>query len=152
MMVVALNKLWGGTRHSIIKVGCLMFNNTKLERAEKRTAESAQQVECQTKLRRTSLEGQMCFICDKKPHPPGSQDKLWQWVLIREWMNVPKFKMKGNILHDSAVEMLLHRGSNTMLHAWQTCTIERGHTSEPSRDCNREMHLKRMPTHRHSQS
>ncbi|KAJ8386023.1 hypothetical protein AAFF_G00178440 [Aldrovandia affinis] len=44
----------------------LMFNNTKLERARKRRAESAQPVECQTKLRRTSLEGQMCFICDKE--------------------------------------------------------------------------------------
>jgi len=44
----------------------LMFNNTKLERARKRRAESAQPVECQTKLRRTSLEGQTCFICDKE--------------------------------------------------------------------------------------
>lgn len=44
----------------------LMFNNTKLERARKRRAECAQPVECQTKLRRTSLEGQTCFICDKE--------------------------------------------------------------------------------------
>ncbi len=44
----------------------LMFNNTKLERATKRRAECAQQVECQTKLRRTSLKGQLCFICDKE--------------------------------------------------------------------------------------
>ena len=44
----------------------LMFNNTKLERARKRRAESGQPVERQTKLRRTSLEGQTCFTCDKE--------------------------------------------------------------------------------------
>ena len=36
-----------------------MFTNTKLERARKRRTESVQPVECQTKLRRTSLEGQL---------------------------------------------------------------------------------------------
>ena len=44
----------------------LMFNNTKLERARKRKTDCAQPVECQTKLRRTSLEGKTCFICDKE--------------------------------------------------------------------------------------
>lgn len=44
----------------------LMFNNTKLERARKRRAEYAQPIECQTKLRRTILEGKTCFICDKE--------------------------------------------------------------------------------------
>ena len=44
----------------------LMFNNTKLERARKRRAECAQPIECQTKQRRASLEGQTYFICDKK--------------------------------------------------------------------------------------
>ena len=46
------------------------FNSTKLKyaglRATKRKAESAQPVECQTKLTRTSLKSQMCFICDKE--------------------------------------------------------------------------------------
>ncbi|KAJ3591197.1 hypothetical protein NHX12_009144 [Muraenolepis orangiensis] len=44
----------------------LKFNNTKLERATKRRAESAQQAQCQTKLRRTSLKSQTCFICDEE--------------------------------------------------------------------------------------
>ena len=44
----------------------LMFNNTKLERARKRRAECVQSVECQTKLRRASLEGQTCFISNKE--------------------------------------------------------------------------------------
>ena len=45
---------------------CLMFNNTKLDRARKRKAESAQPIECLTKLRRTVLEGKKCFMCDKE--------------------------------------------------------------------------------------
>ena len=43
-----------------------MFNNMKLESARKRREESAQPVECQTKLHRTSIEGQTCFICDNE--------------------------------------------------------------------------------------
>ena len=46
----------------------IMFNNTKLERVRitKRKAESAQPVVCQTKLSRTSIKSQTCFICDKE--------------------------------------------------------------------------------------
>lgn len=43
----------------------LMFNNTKLERARRRT-ERAQPEECQARLRRTTLEKNMCFICEKE--------------------------------------------------------------------------------------
>lgn len=66
MMVVALKKLWGRTSAQYHQSCLFMFNNTKLERARKRRAESAQPVECQTKLCRTCLEGQTCFICDKE--------------------------------------------------------------------------------------
>ena len=45
---------------------CLMFNNTKLERARKTKPLSTQPVECQTKLCRIVLEGKRFFMCDKE--------------------------------------------------------------------------------------
>lgn len=48
----------------------LLFNNTKLERAQKRRAadQSNQPAEERTKLRRISHEGQVskCFLCEKE--------------------------------------------------------------------------------------
>ncbi|KAK4304447.1 hypothetical protein Pmani_023602 [Petrolisthes manimaculis] len=44
----------------------LLFSNSKLERANKRSAGSSKNVEIPEKCRRSSLESEVCFLCEKK--------------------------------------------------------------------------------------
>ena len=44
----------------------LLFSNSKLERANKRSAGSSKNVEIPEKSRRLSLESKVCFLCEKK--------------------------------------------------------------------------------------
>ena len=121
----------------------LMFNNTKLERARKRRAQSAQPVECQTKLHRTSLEGPTCFIYDKGT--PSS--KLRQVMTMNLNNRLDEYaqtlsdgKLFARLSGGDAIaqELKYHFACLTDLYS------ERGCTSEPPRDWNRNVHLKRM--------
>ena len=130
----------------------LMLNNTKLERARKRRAERVQPEECQTKLRRTILKKTVCFICDKE----ASSSELRQVMTMSlnnrlnecaRNVNDGKLLARLSIGDAIAQELKYHLECLTDLY-----NRERGLTSEPPRDMNRNVHLQRMLTHKHSQS
>ena len=63
-----------------------MFDNSKLERARKRAAEIQNDPgEGQSKLRRTSIEVQQCFLCEKKE--PVSEVRQAMTMQLNERLN-----------------------------------------------------------------
>ena len=66
----------------------LLFNNTKLQRAQKRKASSDSPTDgSRSKIRRANLDCQQCFYAKNK-NQSLNFEKLWPWSLIKDWMNV----------------------------------------------------------------
>lgn len=113
----------------------LMFNNSKLERATKRAAEIQNSPdETRTKMRRTSMEMEQCFLCEKKE--PTSELRQAMTMQLNERLN----ECARN-LNDGRILALLSGGDVVALELKYHCSCltalynrERAHIAQKNKE------------------
>ena len=113
----------------------LMFNNSKLERAAKRAVEIQNSLhETRTKMRRTSMEIEQCFLCEKRE--PSSELRQAMTMQLNERLNEC-----AHNLNDGRLLALLSGGDVVALELKYHCSCltalynrERAHIAQKNRE------------------